>query len=154
MSAEFSIGIHGSKVSSGSQRRLIRLYRCHKSRYLMLLLIYIWISPSKSVPGSGVNSNGPDQTAQSDQGLCCPQTESLDTIECFNILRANARMRNCACAEWYESAHFAYDRLTHLQYKYNSIYNIIILVEAVMAIFWWQTHRHIVPLRKHAYSNI
>ena len=23
-------------------------------------------------------------SAQSDQGLCCPQTESLDTIECFN----------------------------------------------------------------------
>ena len=34
--------------------------------------------------------------AQSDQGLRCPHTESLDTIECFN--RTNARMRLCACA--------------------------------------------------------
>ena len=31
------------------------------------------------------DSEGPDQSAhQSDQGLCCPLTESLDTIECIS----------------------------------------------------------------------
>ena len=29
-------------------------------------------------------SEGPDQTAQSDQGFRCPLTELLDTIECMN----------------------------------------------------------------------
>ena len=30
------------------------------------------------------DSDGPDQAVQSDQGLHCLLTESLDTIECFN----------------------------------------------------------------------
>ena len=30
------------------------------------------------------DSEGPDQTVQSDQGLCCRLTKSFNTIECFN----------------------------------------------------------------------
>ena len=36
-------------------------------------------------------------SAQSNQGLCCPLTQSLDTIE---SLKKNIRMRLCACVGW------------------------------------------------------
>ena len=44
-------------------------------------------------------------SAQSDQGLHCPLTESFDTTEQW---RTKAQMRPCACAGWCESAYFAH----------------------------------------------
>ena len=61
-------------------------------------------APLESVPSSICGQWRP----KSDQGLCCPQTLSLDTIKVQ--WRAIARMRLCACADWCESVHFAHAR--------------------------------------------
>ena len=45
-------------------------------------------------------------SAQSDQDLHCPLSESLDTTECMN---GEQKLILCACAGWSEFAHFAYN---------------------------------------------
>ena len=48
--------------------------------------LYISFGPShmKMCHWAYADSKGPDQPVQFYQGLCCPQTKSLDTLECFN----------------------------------------------------------------------
>ena len=41
--------------------------------------------PTENAFGACTDSEGPDQTSQSDQGLCCQLPEPLDTIECSNV---------------------------------------------------------------------
>ena len=75
-------------------------------------------------------------SARSDQGLHCPQTESFETIEHIN----GEQMRgwDCACAVWCESAYFAHAR-RHFVAWFGPL---------TAASLWGMT------LRIHIYSNI
>ena len=70
----------------------------------------IWAVSSESV-SSGISGQGRPwsdcASAQSDQGLCCPQNHWK--LRLFPW-RANARLRLCACSGWCESAHFSHVR--------------------------------------------
>ena len=61
----------------------------------------IWAAPCENVSSCICGQRRP-RSAQSDQGLHCPLTESLDTTES----RAKARMILCALERWSESVHF------------------------------------------------
>ena len=43
----------------------------------------IWATPYENV-SLGICGQLRPRSAQSDQGLCCPLTESLDSVECIN----------------------------------------------------------------------
>ena len=61
--------------------------------------------------------------AQSDQGLCCPLTESLDTIECIN----GEQIHECNFAHaWgkFESVYFVHARRQILFWNGPYVYDI------------------------------
>ena len=47
------------------------------------LQIVKWVAPCENV-STGICGQRRPRSAQSDQGLCCPLTESVDTTECIN----------------------------------------------------------------------
>ena len=69
----------------------------------------IWALLSENVSSSICGQRRPRSDcadAQSDQGIRCPLTESLDTKECMNGKQKPGLF--CACAGWSESAHFTH----------------------------------------------
>ena len=65
------------------------------------LIRYMGLFKLKMCLQTYADNEGPDQPAQSSQGLCCPLTESLDTMTCLDDTLS---MRGI------ESMHFAHAR--------------------------------------------
>ena len=99
-----------------TNKTLIKLYRCAgwfqsllgaRQTVHSLTLWLIWDAPCKKLSSDICGQLRPRSDCtfvQSDQGLCCLLTVSLDTIKCIN--GANAQMRLCVCVGWIRTCAF------------------------------------------------